>query len=249
MRYFIHTSYKGTNYAGWQRQLNASTVQQQIEEAISKIERKEMTIVGCGRTDAGVHASEYYFHIDLEIDDLIFYRKKMNNILPVDISINKFIEVEETAHARFDANKRGYTYYISYKKNPFQKDYQWYYPYGKLDLDKLNTAAAILMKHKAFYTFCKSHTDVKTMNCDLFESIWKQESEDLISYHISANRFLRGMVRLIVGMCINVANNRLSLEEVDQALLDQIRLSKSYSVPAEGLFLSRVEYPYLNGAK
>lgn len=244
MRYFIHCTYKGTHYAGWQRQLNAPTVQQSIEEAFTIVLKTKISIVGCGRTDAGVHASEYYFHFDSEeIEDKLFFRKKVNNILKKDISINRVIPVPDNAHARFDAKKRAYTYFLNFKKDPFQKDFQWYYPYGRLSLNDLNSAAAILLEYKEFFTFCKTHTDVKTMKCELTTSLWKDKGDGLFEYHIASNRFLRGMVRLIVGMCVNVASGKLEEAEVHTALKNQIRLSKSYSVPAKGLFLSKVEYP------
>ena len=138
MRYFIHCTYKGTHFAGWQRQNNAPSVQQSIEEAIELVQKKPVPIMGCGRTDAGVHASEFYFHLDIELEDLTSFQKKLNNILSKDVSINQIIPVHEDAHARFDATLRSYTYYISLEKDPFKKDFHWFYPYGKLNLSLIH---------------------------------------------------------------------------------------------------------------
>ena len=244
-RYFANISYNGSNFAGWQKQNNAMTVQQAIEEAILLAAKEEVSIVGCGRTDAGVHASDYYFHFDMNLSDPIFLRKKLNHILSKDISINKIIEVAPDAHARFDAFKRSYTYHLAYKRDPFLNDFEWYYPYGKLDLDALNETASLLLNYRSFYPFCKSKTQVKTMDCELIKAYWEADEENnKLKFHITANRFLRGMVRLIVGMCINVATNKVSLETVKTALEKQERIEKSYSVPATGLFLVNIEYPY-----
>lgn len=244
-RFFANISYNGTNFAGWQKQNNAMTVQQTIEEAFHLATKKEIPIVGCGRTDTGVHASDYYFHFNLEVEDTSFLKKKLNHILSEAIAINKIIEVPADAHARFDAMKRSYTYHLAFQRDPFLYDFEWYYPYGKLNLDLLNEAASLLLNYKSFFPFCKSKTQVKTMDCDLMEAYWEaNEDETKLKFHISANRFLRGMVRLIVGMCINVASEKITLNEVREALEKQVRLDKSYSVPATGLFLDKIEYPY-----
>lgn len=244
MRYFANISYNGSNFAGWQKQNNAMTIQQAIEEAILLAVKEEIPIVGCGRTDTGVHASDYYFHFDMDLKDPTFLLKKLNHILTDDISINKIIEVAPDAHARFDAFKRSYTYNLGYKRDPFLHNFEWYYPYGKLDLKVLNDAASLLLNYNSFYPFCKSKTQVKTMDCELIKAYWEEKGDHKLKFHITANRFLRGMVRLIVGMCINVATKKVSLESVKTALEKQERLEKSYSVPATGLFLVNIEYPY-----
>ena len=246
-RFFTNISYDGSGFAGWQRQDNAMTIQQAIEEAFLLATKKEISIVGCGRTDAGVHASDYYFHFDIESVNTDTLQKKLNHILSAKISINKIIEVKPDAHARFDAFKRSYTYNLSFERDPFLYPYEWYYPYGKLDLVRLNEAAALLLKYDSFFPFCKSKTQVKTMVCEVTQAYWEaDESPNKLKFHVTANRFLRGMVRLIVGMCINVATDKISLETVETALKNQERLDKSYSVPATGLFLSKIEYPYSN---
>ncbi len=222
------------------------TIQQSIEEAFFLATKEKISIVGCGRTDTGVHASDYFFHFDmLELTDPGFLRMKLNHILSDDISINKIIEVGPEAHARFDAFKRSYTYHLSFERDPFLNSFEWYYPYGSLDLNLLNLAAELLLKYKSFYPFCKSKTQVKTMDCELTEAYWEvNENSTKLRFHITANRFLRGMVRLIVGMCINVATKKVSLDQVKIALNKQERIDKSYSVPASGLFLVNIEYPY-----
>jgi len=252
MRYFAELSYKGTIFNGWQRQPNAPSVQQTIEEAFSKTLRVPITIMGCGRTDTGVHASQFFIHFDLEAE-LIDAQKdfprslinRLNKILPPEIAFYRIIEVKDEAHVRFDAELRAYEYHVIFDKNPFLKDSSFCFPFGKqIDFDKMQTAASLLLQYDAYFTFCKTKSDAKTMLCDLKRSewIWKKEGKHLV-FHISANRFLRGMVRLIVGMCLNVGIGKVSIEEVKYALDKQERLKRSYSVPPQGLFLSEVRYP------
>lgn len=247
MRYFSKLRYKGTNYNGWQRQPNSPTVQQTIEEALATILRKEIGIMGCGRTDTGVHAKEYFIHFDFEEDFPAHFVDRLNKVLPKDIAIENIFEVASEAHTRFDANSRSYEYHIVFHKNPFFLDTTYYFPfYDQLDFNLLQAAAKLLMEYEAFYPFCKSNTDVKTMRCDITHAEWKLDKDEKgMVFYISANRFLRGMVRLIVGMCLNVALGKISLEEVEDALKKQERLRKSYSVPPQGLFLTDIRYPFL----
>lgn len=244
MRYFSELAYKGTNFNGWQRQPNAPSVQQTIEEALATILNTAIEVVGCGRTDTGVHASQYFLHFDFEGKFPKEFLRRLNKLLPPDVAFRSVYEVAADAHARFDATRRSYEYHIVLDKNPFLTDTAWHFPFfEKLDLDKTNAAAALLLEYQAFQPFCKSNTDVHTMECDLHRSEWVfDEAERRLVFHISANRFLRGMVRLIVGMCLNVGLGKVELDEVRQALDQQVLLKKSWSVPAEGLFLTKIEY-------
>jgi len=244
MRYFAELAYKGTNYNGWQRQPNASSVQQTIEEAFSRILGTEIVITGCGRTDTGVHASQYFIHYDFDGEYPKGFLKRINKYLPTDIAIKNIEEVEGEMHARFGANYRSYEYHVVFQKDPFLTDSAFYFPFGKkVDFEKMQSAAKLLLKYDSFFPFCKTNSDAKTMLCDLKRSewVWKKEGEHLV-FHIAANRFLRGMVRLIVGMCLNVAVGKVTLEQLKEAMDNQTRLKKSYSVPPNGLFLNEVRY-------
>lgn len=246
MRYFAELSYKGTNYNGWQRQPNAPSVQQVIEKAFSTILRTPIVVTGCGRTDTGVHASQFFMHFDVTENLPKELFKRLNKYLPPDIAIHRLLEVAENAHTRFDANFRAYKYHVIFKKNPFLTDSAFRFPFGhKLDFDKMQAAAKLLLEFDSFFPFCKTKSDAKTMFCELHRSewVWEKEGEHLV-FHIAANRFLRGMVRLIVGMCLNVGVGKLSIEEVRDALEKEERLSKSYSVPPNGLFLCEIRYPF-----
>lgn len=243
IRYFAQIQYLGTNYSGWQFQPNAITIQQVLEFQLNKLLRKETKIMGCGRTDSGVHASMFYFHFDHEdiLENQFLF--KLNLMLPVDIVAVEIRNVNDDAHARFDAISRSYKYFIHRHKNPFNQGQSYYYPFlFKNDLAKLNEVAQLLLEYKDFFPFCKSNTDVKTTICDLTESFW-DISDDQLVYSISADRFLRGMVRLIVGCCINVALGKITINDVKNAIEKGQRLKKDLSVPAEGLFLTNVSYP------
>lgn len=244
-RYFIRLSYKGTNFSGWQRQNNAHTVQEEIEDACELLFKEKINIIGCGRTDSGVHARNFIAHFDLPeaLDfDLVF---KLNHIVSQDITIHEVFPVDVTAHSRFDATKRTYDYFIKGEKDCFHSDYAFAYPMiHKLDIGVMNLVASLLMEYDDFYTFCKSKTDVKTTICKIYLCQWQWEEEDKLRFTISANRFLRGMVRLIVGMCINVSLGKLEFEEVKDALENKRRLKRDWSVYAQGLILSDIAYPY-----
>lgn len=243
MRYFIELAYLGKNYFGWQRQPNHTSVQEVIEKALSTILNQPIQVVGCGRTDTGVHASQYYLHFDLPGDLPIYFLDRLNKFLPKDIAFKQVFEVNQDAHARYDAYYRSYDYHLHFDKNPFLTDTSWFYFFGReLDFGLMQQAAALLLNHHSFFPFCKSGHDSKTLDCQVSKSQW-QYHEDRMVYHIAANRFLRGMVRLIVGMCINVGLRKVDLEEVEQALVHQVRLSKNLSVEPQGLFLKEVKYP------
>ncbi len=245
MRYFARIAYKGTNYVGWQRQPKGLSVQEAIENAMSLILREKITVLGCGRTDAGVHASDFVLHFDFEGTFPKSFVHRLNKVLPDDIVFYGIKEVKDDAHARFDAINRNYEYHIVFRKNPFQKETLYFYPFTQMpDFDKLQETAQLLLKYNEFTPFCKTHSDAKTMLCDLRHSKWKKVDDYYWVYEVSSNRFLRGMIRLIVGACLNVATEKIKLEDVKEAMDNQSILKKSTSAPAEGLYLSKVEYDY-----
>ena len=245
-RYFLELAYDGSNFFGWQVQPNQRTVQAEIESALSKLYSNEnIGVVGCGRTDTGVHASQYYLHFDAIVkfaeDDLVH---KLNGMLPKDIAISRALLVSNDLHARFDADKRTYTYYISQKKNPFNINTSWY---KRLDLDikAMNEAAQKCLGKKDFECFSKVHTEVNNFICEVFECEWKYENAQYI-FKVTANRFLRNMVRAMVGTFIDVGLGRINLDEFEGILDSKNRSNAGTSVPAQGLFLSEVKY---NGLK
>lgn len=242
-RYRVDCSYRGTNYAGWQAQPHASTVQGTIENAFSTLIQMPTAIVGCGRTDAGVHAQAFTFHVDLmRVPDRLLDR--LNRMLPPDIVLHRMEAVSADFHARFDARSRSYIYRITGAKSPFDIGLKTYWPtWSQLDLDKLHAVAELVQSYDSFYPFCKTRSDVQHMTCHITESVWSVDENNLqADYTISANRFLRGMVRLIVGISVRVAEGKVALDEIRYALDTQTRLSKSYSVPPEGLTLTNVMY-------
>ncbi len=245
-RYFAELSYLGTRFSGWQKQPKAKSLQEGIEKGISKILRTNIEVVGCGRTDAGVHAKQYFLHFDFEESLPEGFCNRLNKVLPPDIAFKKVVEVESSAHARFDATHRAYEYHVGFNKNPFTTNTAFHFPFAqKLNYKKLQEAAGLLLNYDEFFPFCKSNSDVKTMKCDLQRAAWIIESEnEKLVFHIASNRFLRGMVRLIVGMCLNVGVGKLSIEKVKAALDSQTRLEKSLSVPPQGLFLTDIRYPF-----
>jgi len=247
-RYFVELAYNGTPFSGWQRQPNATTVQSVLEEAFSTILRTNIVVTGCGRTDTGVHAKQYFMHFDFEGEFPNYFIQRINKYLPPEIVLYRIFEVKKEAHARYDAYHRSYEYHLVFNKNPFQKETVYHFPFQQhLNKEKLNTAAELLLNYNEFFPFCKTNTDVKTMICDLKRSEWvENQATGGMIYHVSANRFLRGMIRLIVGMCLNVGLDKISIEEVQQAMEQQKRLEKSWSVPPEGLFLCDIRYPFLN---
>ena len=244
MRYFIEFEYKGTNYHGWQYQPNAISVQETLNKAFSTIFKKEIDLVGAGRTDAGVHAKQMFAHLDLEkINDINFYIHKLNSFLPKDIALINFHEVSDSAHARFDASKRTYQYHIHTQKDAFENDNSWYY-HTELNVDLMNKACEILFNYIDFECFSKVHTDVNTFNCKIYEAHWKQNKSQLV-FTITADRFLRNMVRAIVGTMVNVGLEKVSLDDFKEIIESKDRNKAGFSVPAHGLYLTEVEYPYV----
>lgn len=247
MRYFARLAYNGTAYFGWQKQPQQLSVQEQIESALSTVFNTQTEIVGCGRTDTGVHAREYFIHFDSPYILPEGFVRRINKLLPKDIAFYKFYAVHGDAHARFDATSRSYSYFIDLKKNPFDFNTSYFFPFGdQIDPISLQQAASVILDYEDFFPFCKTDSDAKTMKCSVRQSEWTflPEQQRMV-YHITANRFLRGMVRLIVGMCLNVSMDKLSIKEVREALDNQTRLNKSWSVPPEGLFLTQIKYPYI----
>lgn len=242
-RYLIHLAYKGTRYAGWQIQVNAETVQGKLHEAFSLITREEVLVTGCGRTDTGVHSSSYFAHFDFpgEIPENLVYR--LNSFLPKDIIVYSVVKVSDQFHARFSAEMRTYKYLVDFAPSIFMEDEYYYCPYAhQVDVAKMSEAAELLPAFESFYPFCKSKVEVEHYKCIMTQSQWEQISSTRWVYTVKANRFLRGMVRMIVGMCINVGRGRLKIEEVETALKLQKRLERPWSAPAEGLYLYEVEY-------
>lgn len=243
MRYFVEVSYHGQAYHGWQIQQNAHTVQAEIQNAISKIWGKELRIVGSGRTDSGVHARQQFFHVDAPRSiDPTRICQSLNGILPEDIAILNIFKVHATAHARFDAVMRSYEYHICQKKNPFLEDRCYLY-YKSLDLQQMNKAGELIVAHNDFRCFSRVQTAVNNFRCSVMESQWDTQNEMLIFY-VSANRFLRGMVRAMVGTLIEVGLGKLTLDDFHSILLSGDRKQAGQSVPAKGLFLTRVTYPW-----
>ncbi|PHN08058.1 tRNA pseudouridine(38-40) synthase TruA [Flavilitoribacter nigricans] len=249
MRYFAELAYKGTDFFGWQIQPEQISVQETIQSTFSTILRTPIEVVGCGRTDTGVHASQYYLHFDFDGEFPQHFLSRVNKFLPPSIAIFRIFPVAEEAHARFDAFHRAYEYRMHFQKDPFKKEISYFYPFPKRpDIDKMQAAAKLLLDYEDFFPFCKTHHDAQTYKCDLNRSEWVADADGLsLSYHIAANRFLRGMVRLIVGMCINVGTGKLELDTVRRAMDEQSRLERSTSAPPEGLYLRDIRYPFLNG--
>ncbi len=243
MRYFIDLSYKGTSYCGWQRQNNEPTVQGAIEKALCTLLKTPTPITGAGRTDSGVHASYYVAHFDVEskVVDLDFLRYKLNVILPDDISISKIYRVADDAHARFDAKQREYRYIIERHKNPFSRDLAWQY-YVDLDMEAMNRAAAKLLLHSDFTSFAKLNSNNKTNICAITHAEWTLSPCGEMIFTIRADRFLRNMVRAIVGTLVDVGRGKRSVDEFDDIIRSKDLSRCSAGAPAQGLFLSGVEY-------
>lgn len=243
-RYFIELAYNGTQYFGWQRQPGKISVQQTLEDSMNTILGTELEITGCGRTDTGVHARQYFAHFDFEGEFPAEFVRRLNKFLPKDIAVYRIIAVQPEAHARFDAYERSYEYHLSFRKNPFTEHLAYFYPYVQQpDPVLMQDAAAFLLQYQEFEPFCKSNHDAKTMVCKLTRSEWVFDlKEQRAVFHITSNRFLRGMVRLIVGMCIGVGTGQISMEELKTAMEQQSRLKKATSAPPEGLYLGGIKY-------
>ncbi len=238
-RYFIEVAYKGTAYSGFQVQQNANSVQAEIEKALKIFYRSAFDLTGSSRTDAGVHALQNFFHFDSSevIIDAVY---QLNSILPNDIVIKGIREVNADAHCRFDAIAREYRYYIYHKKDPFIQDRSYYFPYT-LDIEKMNLAAKELMCHSDFTSFSKRNTQVKSFICSIMQSEWEQQKDGLV-YTVKSNRFLRGMVKGLVGTMLRVGRGELSLQRFKEVIESKDASKANFSVPSLGLFLISVQF-------
>ncbi|MDR0834952.1 MAG: tRNA pseudouridine(38-40) synthase TruA [Candidatus Symbiothrix sp.] len=246
-RYFITLAYNGKNYCGWQIQPNGSTVQAELERALTTVLQTPIAVTGAGRTDAGVHASQMVAHFDCvnELFDLPSFVGKLNRFLPKDIAIQSIVPVKADAHARFDAVSRTYHYVITHEKNPFRSGEMYYLP-RPLNYRLMNEAAQILFEYTDFTSFSKLHTDVKTNDCKLMQAHWRRDEQydgEVWVFTIQADRFLRNMVRAIVGTLIEVGRGKLSLEEFRNVIEGKDRGKAGTSVPAHALFLTEIKYP------
>lgn len=243
-RYFIYLAYDGTNYHGWQIQPNGISVQECLMKALTTFLRRDTEVIGAGRTDAGVHASLMVAHFDYEGEplDVVTVAEKLNRLLPPDISVYKVCRVKSDAHARFDATARTYKYYVTMEKSPFNRQYRWR-QYCPLDFEKMNEAAQTLFEYTDFTSFSRLHTDAKTNNCRIMYAEWSQENETTWVFTIQADRFLRNMVRAVVGTLVEVGRGKLTIEGFRSVIEQQDRCKAGSSAPGHALFLVNVEYP------
>ncbi|AKP50133.1 tRNA pseudouridine(38-40) synthase TruA [Cyclobacterium amurskyense] len=240
-RYFIELSYDGKNYHGWQKQTNAISVQEELEKALSILFRQPISIMGSGRTDAGVHALQQFAHFDYELElTREYFIKRINGLLPPDIAVFDIFPVNKKAHARFDATFRRYEYHITFRKDPFIMGKAWHCYYD-LDLEAMASAASLLLGRQDFECFSRRKTNVKTFECEINNAYWEQTSNGLV-FHIQANRFLRGMVRAIVGTLVKVGRGQLDSAGVTEIIANKDRNLAGTSAPPQGLFLSKVNY-------
>lgn len=241
-RYFIYLSYNGANYCGWQTQPNGITVQESIEKALEIILRSPTPVLGAGRTDSGVHARMMVAHFDsAETLDKEFVTEKLNRILPWEIAIHRLVEVKSEAHARFDATSRLYRYYVTTEKDPFQHPFKYKIRHQP-DLDAMNTCAKLLFEYIDFTSFSKLHTDVKTNNCKIMQAEWMRQGNEYI-FTIRANRFLRNMVRSIVGTLLEAGRGKLDAEDMRHIIEAKNRSKAGTSAPGHALFLEDITYP------
>ena len=241
MRYFIRVSYKGTRYAGFQIQHNADTIQGQVERALTTVCRTTVNLTGSSRTDAGVHALENYFHFDLGFDFPLPAVYNLNAILPPDIVVRSVFPVPSDTHCRYSATSRVYHYHITAIKDPFSTETAWYYPYS-VDLELLNTSAKLLFEYTDYTSFSKRNTGSHTKKCSIISSEWTFNNR-ILTYKVEANRFLRGMVRGLVGTMLLVGRRRISLVDFESIIQSKDCTRANFATPAHGLFLVKVQYP------
>ncbi len=241
MKYFLDISYKGTNYKGWQIQKNGISVQEVLENALSLVLKENISTLGSGRTDTGVHAKQQYVMFETNYPVIQKNVANLNGILPKDIVVNKIYSVPELASARFDAIDRSYQYFINQKPNPFVLETSYYF-YKSIDLELMNYTAQLLLKHNDFQCFSKIHTAVNNFLCKITRAEFVIENEFIV-FHITANRFLRGMVRTIVGTLLEVGQGKMTVEQFQEILDSKNRKIAGRAVPSEGLYLSHVRYP------
>ncbi len=245
-RYFIQLSYQGTNYHGWQIQANAQTIQGVLESSMSTVLGEKIGLVGAGRTDTGVHAHIYFAHFDCD-KDLETNSEKMvfqlNGILPSDIAVQKIFRVNPDDHARFSAISRTYEYHISRVKDPFRREFEHLY-LGKIDIESMNKACKVLFKHSDFTSFSKLHSQTETNNCKIYQARWDElQSGAKLVFTIKADRFLRNMVRAVVGTLLQIGTGKIEAGSLDSIILQKNRSASGPSAPAKGLILKDIEYP------
>ena len=246
-RYFLELSFKGTKFSGWQIQHNANSVQAEINKALTVLCSTPTECTGCGRTDTGVHALQFFAHFDgVEIKDEKHFLFQLNSILPLDIAIHQLYLLHDDAHARYDARARTYQYFINQSKNPFINDYSWHRSYD-FDFVKMNEVCELLFAHSDFSCFSKSNNQQKTNLCTIEKAEWTKQNH-LVLFTITANRFLRGMVRAIVGTMLQVGTNKMTMAEFKEVLIKGDRKEAGASVPAHGLFLTKIVYPFLESS-
>ena len=241
MRYFIEFSYNGSTFFGYQIQPNEISVQEELEKALSTILRIEIKTTGAGRTDTGVHAKKMFAHFDFEADLNENLPSQLNSFLPPDIAVKRIFKVKDDFHARFDAAFRTYEYYISMEKNPFTRDSAWQMWKRNLDVEKMNEACKILFEYEDFTSFAKLHTDNKTNFCKIYKAEWEENGTEL-KFTVSADRFLRNMVRAIVGTMVEIGSGKIQPEDLRRIIEEKNRNSAGTSAPAQGLFLVDVGY-------
>jgi tRNA pseudouridine38-40 synthase len=247
LRYFFHAGYLGTHYKGWQKHPDGLSVQQVLEDALSQIFKKTVWIVGCGRTDACVHASQYFFHLDTAIIwdfDLLF---RLNHVLPDDIAVFDIIPMEDNAHARFDAIQRAYDYFIHTYKDPFLNGFSSLYPIKDWAIDDMNRAAKLLLNYTDYYAFCKTPDNNTHTICNVTEAqVYISKTGDRLRFHISANRFLGKMVRILTGKLIEIGTGILSVDGFEAHLINPQLAQVIKPAYPQGLYLSQITYPYLH---
>lgn len=243
-RFFIEVAYKGTNYAGFQKQDNANTIQGEVEKALTIYFKNDFSLTGSSRTDAGVHARQNFFHFDSDlipvIPDYSKVRYHLNAILPPDIVVNGISPVHRSAHCRFDAKSRTYRYTIYQQKDPFLQDIAYYYPY-KMDIELLFLCASELLEHTDFEAFSKRNTQVYTYKCEIISSEWII-ADGLVTYNVTANRFLRGMVKGLVGTMLRVATRKQTIDQFRDVIQSGNPALANFAIPSNGLTLMRVDY-------
>lgn len=246
MRYFLEVSYEGTQYSGFQVQDGQETIQSQVTKALETLFRESFSLTGSSRTDAGVHALQNYFHLDTAILFTAKHRYNLNAILPADIAVTEIFRVSEEAHCRFDAVQRSYKYLIYRKKDPFMVNRGWLFPYP-VNRELLDGLAVVLKEYNDFSSFSKRNTQVKTYICSIIDSGWEETSKGELVYRITANRFLRGMIRGIVGTMLRIARSEMSIAEGEQLFRSIIEAkdctAADFTTPAKGLYLESVMYP------
>lgn len=247
MRYFIEIAYKGTDYSGWQIQPNGITVQETINQALSTILNEPISCMGCGRTDAGVHASQFFLHFDAKNALPKLFHSRLNKFLPKNIAVKRIHEnIPQEAHTRFDATYRAYDYHVHFHKNPFKNELSWYYNWLPLNIEAMKEAADLLLQYEDFEMFCKTGGNNKTTLCTIFKTELLVDMEaGTLQFHIAANRFLRGMVRRIMGMLMAVGKEKVSIEVFKAVMDKKAKFPLNPSAPPQGLYLCEVRYDYV----